>query len=238
MRTRSPLPFDSYKESPVTGRFVIVDGYDVSGGGIITEAVAEPVAGLRDQARRRDLSWVKGTIGADERAQAYGHRSAMVLLTGEAQAYQRSLARHLEASLLADGRRVYLLDPENLKFGLDADISPLPLGEGQGEGPSEALRRFGEVARILLDAGLIVIAPAPGVGPEVQQAVQALLHPVPLLAVRVEDSQESLEGDLTLSPQLQLTDAAERITEALAAEHLFTSEPAEDRPSRYPRYSI
>jgi len=260
VQTRTPLPYDLYADLPVTGRFVLVDGYDVSGGGIITQSVPEPEAGLRDEARRRDLSWVKGQVGQEERALAYGHRSALVLFGGEHHAYQRSLAQHLEAVLLADGRRVYLMDPDNLRYGLDADLEPnvilspsasLRVSTAQnpstgsrrhlegGKGSNEALRRFGEVARILLDAGLIVLAPTPPL-PDAEQAIEVLLHPAPILAVRVGPGPEQLPltEDLSLSPETPVAEAATRVIESLSGKHIFTREAGDEGRARYPRYTI
>src|SRR5256885_2071760 len=55
IRTKAPIAFDLYGDFEVTGRFVLVDQYDVSGGGIITEAVKDEHTVLREEARRRDI---------------------------------------------------------------------------------------------------------------------------------------------------------------------------------------
>jgi bifunctional enzyme CysN/CysC len=122
IRTKYPIAFDSYIDFEVTGRFVLVDQYDVSGGGIITEAVRDEQTAFREEARQRDISWVKGDVGLDERATQYGHRAALVLITGEAPSGTSFLARHLEVRLVGDSRHAYLLAAENLRRGLDHDI--------------------------------------------------------------------------------------------------------------------
>src|SRR5207248_8133590 len=83
IRAKYPIAFDPYADLEVTGRFVLVDQYDLSGGGIITEAVRDEQTVLREEARQRDISWTKGDVGLDERAAQYGHRAALVLITGE-----------------------------------------------------------------------------------------------------------------------------------------------------------
>ena len=153
IRTKYPIAFDAYADSAVTGRFVMVDQYDLSGGGIITEAVRDEQTVLREEARQRDISWIKGDVGLDERAAQYGHRAALVLITGEAQSGTSFVARRAEARLVADSRHAYLLAAENLRRGLDNDI-----GE---ENAGEMVRRFGEAARLLLDTGLIVVSTNP-----------------------------------------------------------------------------
>ena len=101
---------------------LLVDEYDVSGGGIITEMVQDDQEGLRAEARERDSAWVKGDIGPEKRAHYYGHRAAVVLFTGPDTTSKAFLARKLESVLVAEGRHAYLLDAENLRRGLDADI--------------------------------------------------------------------------------------------------------------------
>ena len=62
------MAFDLTADCEATGRFVIVDGYDVAGGGIITAAVADDLRDLRAEARLRDFNWVEGGVTAAERA--------------------------------------------------------------------------------------------------------------------------------------------------------------------------
>src|SRR6059058_3382431 len=138
IRTKLPLAFDLYSDFEATGRFVLVDQYDVSGGGIITESVRDAQTVLREEARRRDIAWVKGDVGAEDRARYFGHRAALVLITGARHTGKSLLARRLEVRLVADGRHTYLLDAANLRRGLDADLSE------SEEDTGEIVRRFGE----------------------------------------------------------------------------------------------
>src|SRR5205807_5377927 len=68
IRTKAPITFDLYSDFEATGRFVLVDQYDVSGGGIVTEVVKDAHTVLREEARRRDIAWVKGDVGTEARA--------------------------------------------------------------------------------------------------------------------------------------------------------------------------
>ena len=194
LRTKAPLAFDTYTISEVTGRFVLVDEYDVSGGGIITEMVQDEQEGLRTEARERDSAWVKGDIGPEERAQNYGHRAAVVLFTGPDSTAKAFLARKLESVLVAEGRHAYLLDAENLRRGLDADI-----GETNA---NEAVRRYGEVAKLLTDTGLIVLSttnPFSLPGSTVAQAIQTLVNPTPVVTIYMSKERETLLPDATLT---------------------------------------
>ncbi|WP_447969564.1 GTP-binding protein [Nitrospira sp. M1] len=193
-RTKAPLAFDTYTTSEDTGRFVLVDEYDVSGGGIITEMIRDEQEGLRTEARERDSAWVKGEIGPEERAQHYGHRAAVVLFTGPDTTAKAFLARKLESVLVAEGRHAYLLDAENLRRGLDADI-----GETNA---TEAVRRYGEVAKLLTDTGLLVLSttnPFSLPGGTIAQAIQTLINPTPVITIYMSKEQESLLPDATLT---------------------------------------
>ena len=143
------MAFDLYTSFAITGRFVLVDEYDVAGGGIITELVHDEQESFRTEARERDSAWVKGDVGTADRAKQYGHQAAVILLTGPDTTAKGFLARKLETVLVAEGRHAYLFSPENLQRGLDADLEDTK--------PEEAIRRFGEVIRLLTDTGLLVI---------------------------------------------------------------------------------
>src|SRR6476661_518838 len=153
LRAKAPIAFDLSSSFEATGRFVLVDEYDIAGGGIVTEMIRDDQEFLREEARRRDFAWVKGEVGIEERAQQYGHRAAIVLISGGRHTGKSFLAKSLEARLVADGRHAYLLDGENLRRGLDADLA-----EGQRGQTMEMARRYGEVARLLADTGLIVVS--------------------------------------------------------------------------------
>jgi len=183
IRTKLPLAFDLYSDFEATGRFVLVDQYDVSGGGIITESVRDAQTVLREEARRRDIAWVKGDVGPDDRARHYGHRAALILLTGGPPSDKSFLARRLEVRLVADSRHTYLLDGGNLRRGLDTDLAE--------EDGAEMVRRFGEVARLLIDTGLIVVSTTNTFGRIDHQAIQTLVHPTPVVTVHLSKTQET-----------------------------------------------
>ena len=190
IRTKAPITFDLYSDFEATGRFVLVDQYDVSGGGIVTEVVKDEHTVLREEARRRDIAWVKGNVGAEDRARHFGHRDALVLITGKRHTGKSMLARQLEVRLVADGRHAYLLDGANLRRGLDADLAE--------EDTGEIVRRFGEVARLLMDTGLIVISTTNAFAGADHQAIRTLVHPTPVITVHMSKSVEASPPDTDL----------------------------------------
>jgi bifunctional enzyme CysN/CysC len=149
-----PLAFDRAEDFAGTGRFVIVDDVDISGGGIIREALADGQTGLRDTVLRRNLKWAVSGVSEERRAERLSQRPTLLLITGERAADRKKVARELESRLFDDGRFVYFLAIGNVLYGVDADL------DHSGGNRAEHIRRLGEVANILLDAGLIVIATA------------------------------------------------------------------------------
>ena len=208
IRTKVPIAFDLYADFEGTGRFVLVDQYDLSGGGIITEVVRDEQTVLREEVRQRDISWIKGDVALDERAAQYGHRAALVLITGEAQSGTAFLARRLEVRLVADSRHAYLLAAENLRRGLDHDI-------GEEDAP-EMVRRFGEVARLLIDTGLIVVS-TNTFGRNAMETIRTLVHPAPVIAVHMSNTEDTPppNTDLVFTGPKDFDAIADRILEEL-----------------------
>ncbi len=215
IRTKSPIAFDLSSSFEATGRFVLVDEYDIAGGGIVTEAVRDDQEFLREEARRRDFAWVKGEVGIEERAQQYGHRAAIVLITGGRYTGKSFLAKKLEAKLVADGRHAYLLDGENLRRGLDADLPESERGQ-----TTEMARRYGEVARLLVDTGLIVVSTTNPFGLafiEAAQAIRTLVHPTPVISVHMSKAPEEVppNTDIVLAGPTDLDAATRRVLDEL-----------------------
>jgi bifunctional enzyme CysN/CysC len=149
-----PVAFDTSVDTPATSRFVIVDEYEIAGGGIVRAALKDEQAWVRDKVLIRNYKWETGGVEPARRAERYSQRPTLLLITGPAETDRKRLGRELEAKLFGEGRHVYHIGMRNLLYGVDADIE-------QGIGNrAEHLRRLGEVTNLLLDAGLIVIATA------------------------------------------------------------------------------
>ncbi len=212
IRARAPLAFDLHTACEDTGRFVLVDDYDVAGGGIITEMVRDREAPLRVEARQRDMAWVKGTVTMAERAAHYGHHAALVLLVGPDATGKAFLAKQLESMLVAEGRYAYMLDPENLRRGLDADVRDGDAGE--------TIRRYGEVARLLIDTGTLLISTTNSFdlpADQVIDAIRTLVHPAPVLTVHLsrEARPLSIASDLCFAGPEDFTAMAHDVLAAL-----------------------
>lgn len=91
-------------------------------------------------------------IGRSDREELNGHRGALVWLTGLSGAGKSTIALALERKLHNRGIHSYLLDGDDLRQGLNSDLGFMP------EHRVENIRRAGEVARLMVDAGLVVLA--------------------------------------------------------------------------------
>jgi len=172
---------------------VIVDGYDIAGGGIITSAVADEKEGLRAEAQRRDFHWIKGGVSQEARAAKLGHRPALIMFVGKAGTGKHDYARAVEKALFDQGMSAYMLDGTNVLLGVDADLVWV------GATQEELVRRFAEVGHLLLDAGHLVISTTNAIGLADFAAVQALIPDFPVLAVELHASKSTVSAaDLQL----------------------------------------
>jgi bifunctional enzyme CysN/CysC len=194
LKTRTPVAFDLFGFVATTGRFVLVDDFDVCGGGIITTYTpATKSDKLRDEVRTRDFNWIKSDITPDERAYRNGHRAALILVTGDPGSGKGPLARILEHSLFQNNFQSYLLDRRNVNLGVGADLD-----DPKNSGESESARRLGEVAKLFLDAGHVVISTSNAFHQEDQADLRLLANPYQVVEIQV-GSQSSGEPDLVLS---------------------------------------
>src|SRR5262249_38773834 len=145
-----PIAFDIQADIVPTGRFVIVDGFDVCGGGII--------AGDNYPRRTHDTStksdniyWSRGRVTPCQRELRNGHVGCVIWLTGLPSSGKTPIATEVERELFNLGRHTYVLDGDNIRHGLGADLGFSPKDR------AENIRRVGEVAKLFADAGFVCI---------------------------------------------------------------------------------
>ena len=185
LRTSTPVVFDLFGSIPTTGRFVLVDGYDVCGGGIITTYTPNKTDRLRDEVRHRDFHWLKSDIKLEERAYRNGHQSTLILIVGSSGVGKAKLAKYLEKKLFELNYQSYLLDGRNVALGVSADI-----GSQQKKQEGEVLRRFGEVAKLFLDAGHVVISTSNVFNQEDHSDLRLLVEPCQVVEIFITDEKK------------------------------------------------
>jgi bifunctional enzyme CysN/CysC len=151
-----PIAFDTSEVFPETSRFVLVDDYEIRGGGIVLEALTDDDAALREDVYTRNMKWIPSDVTMSHRAEMYNQRPSVVVITGTRHAGRKTLARKLEKQLFKDGKFVYYLGIGSLLYGVNADLKR---HEAEG-GWREHVRRFAEVSHLFLDAGMLLIVTA------------------------------------------------------------------------------
>ena len=138
-----PIAFDLAGSIEATSRFVIVDEYEIAGGGIITEA-------MKDEAYDdKNIRWSSDAMTSTERSRMLGNSGLVVWMTGLSGSGKTTVAQEVERRLVAQGIPAYVLDGDKLRSGLNKD-----LGFSE-EDRKENIRRTTQIAKMFQDAGIV-----------------------------------------------------------------------------------
>lgn len=229
LKTQKAIAFDLVAAHLATGRFVLVDGYEIAGGGIIQRNVDDPQKKLREQVELRETKWIPSEIEPAERAARHQQEPALVLITGEFDAPRKALARLLENRLYQAGFETYYLGFGSIRHGLDADLKDdekAVLGNEPGAQEDflpqeltgihrEHIRRFGEIANILLHAGLIMISTAAAFTEEDLNILRTMIPSSKILTLWLGNA---VTTDLTCEMKLDPAQDSETHTTRIAEE--------------------
>lgn len=212
----SPIAFDLAHQLEATGRFVIVDKYDIAGGGIISAVIKDEQAEVREQVQLRELKWDFSIVDSREREIKYGHGPKLILFTGKVGVDKKTIAKEAEKALFERSAKTYFLGIGNLLRGLDADL------EKHKSVRHEHVRRLGEVSHILMDAGLIVLATASNLNDEELHLLQEVTDRSRILIVNVgaNDFREGIV-DLNLNDDDSPAKNAKKIMALLETEKVL-----------------
>ncbi|MEI6809345.1 MAG: GTP-binding protein [bacterium] len=210
LETHRPVVFDRIDKVLQTGRFVVVDDYEIAGAGIILEKVDETESTVAAHVQARECAWESGNITAADRSLTYGHASKFVLLTGEDSDALAVFAESIEQALFRSGFKAYYARPANVVRGLDADI------RFRGEMREEHVRRLGELARILTDSGMICITSLTGADEDDVRSLRLLNSPHEILVVRLGEAGDArIPAHLTLPSGTAMTAGIEAVRRLL-----------------------
>lgn len=154
LEAAKPIAFDPISDIELTGRFVIVDNYEISGGGIILEGVSDTDNTLMEHIKDREFLWEKGLVSFEERREDYGHKPKFIVITSGNAGNEESIqdiGKELEGRLFKMKYKAYYLGVSSLLHGLASDAA------SGYEGRDEHIRQIGELARIFTDSGQIFI---------------------------------------------------------------------------------
>jgi len=140
--------FDTYASCRITGALIVVDrlSHATSGAGMILRSAAP-------QGAHHDVSvfWQPTRVSHQQRANQKAQRPCILWFTGLSGAGKSTIANAVEQALFLRGHHSYLLDGDNIRHGLNKDL------DFSDAGRVENIRRIGEVAKLFVDAGMIVV---------------------------------------------------------------------------------
>ncbi len=143
LRSTQPFYLDTFADNPRSGRGVLVSDYKVVGGFIVERVL---------QRSSRSVVAVQASVARAEREKRNGHRGAVLWLTGLSGSGKSTIANGVLRRLFDEGWQVQILDGDNVRDGLNADLG------FTREDRAENLRRTAHVARLMAESGVIVLA--------------------------------------------------------------------------------
>ncbi|MEZ6008553.1 MAG: adenylyl-sulfate kinase [Planctomycetota bacterium] len=161
-----------------------MDGYDIAGGGLIRRVLPDPLDDARRGAMQRNLRWERGHVGAEARAERLGQRGRLIVVSGPSPT-RKETAKALEARLFATGCTTYYMGLASFVHGVDRDVPH----DRSREAQAEHFRRLGEVAHLLVDAGLLLVVSADTIGLEEWALLRAVLGSDPVSLVWIGDGE-------------------------------------------------
>jgi len=175
-----PIAFDPYQDNRAMGGFILIDR--------ITNATVG--AGMIRFALRRshNIHWQSLDVSKANRAAMKHQTPAVLWFTGLSGAGKSTIANLVEKRLLHEGRHTYLLDGDNIRHGLNKD-----LGFTEGD-RVENIRRVAEVARLMTDAGLIVLVSLISPFAAERRMAREMMEPGEFLEVFVDTPLEVVEA--------------------------------------------
>jgi len=137
--------------------------------------------------KSKDIYWHEGNISKDDRQRQYGHKSICIWFTGLSGSGKSTIARKLEEMLFERGVKTYVLDGDNVRHGLNNNLGFSP------EDRSENIRRIGEVSKLLVDSGLVVMTAFISPYKEDRRKVRKLMNEGEFMEVFIEATIETCE---------------------------------------------
>ncbi len=216
LETHRPIAFDRRNDIEPTGRFVIVDDFEIAGAGVILERVTETDSIFDRQIKQREFSWEAGEVSPADREQRFNHKGKFIIVAGEPGSGRRNLAKKVEKHLFDQGFNTYYFGITNQFGDLDQHGT---IGTIQRDRQIEIL---GELARIMTDAGLLFITTLTDIDEFDLNKLRKLNEPNEVFIVSLGDpalGSSAIDVQIETDPE---TDAAVRkVVDELTSQQVF-----------------
>ncbi len=133
-----------------------------------------------EAAKKNNVTWFNGYVSREDREKAHDHKGAVIWFTGLSASGKSTIAHIVEKQLHERGCSTYVLDGDNVRHGLCADLTFCQ------EDRAENIRRIGEMVRLFVDAGIIVLTAFISPYRQDRQQVRSLLSEGQFLEIHVD----------------------------------------------------
>lgn len=153
IETAMPLPLDPYDSNRETGSFILIDpaSNQTVAAGMVKKTLRNAPAPELMTRSSSNVRWETLNVTRENREARQGHKAHCLWFTGLSGSGKSTIAKELEKQLFKDGKRVYVLDGDNVRHGINGDLG------FSANDRVENIRRIGEVARLMYDAGFVVL---------------------------------------------------------------------------------
>lgn len=207
LRLEKPIAFDLLFDNFYLSRFVIIDDYEICGGGIIHETLNDIKRENRDKAIIREFK-VKGSeISEYERSLIYKQNPRLIIISGLSGHGEKCIAKELERYLLNEGKITYFISGESIvcEEDIDLNISPYDLRKQQ-------IKMLGEISKIILDAGIILIVTIVKMTNNDLEQIKTIINPEKIRAIWIgKNITSDIKYDLKINEYCSIENIINRI---------------------------
>ncbi len=215
IKTSKPIAADLVSDIAHTSRFVIVDDYRISGGGIILQTIEQKSNLYHANTTHSKLSWEKSLISSQTRADRNAHQAMLIIILGELEIFNNIVARELEKFLFNSQMAVYYLGvSDNHLLNNSDSIST--------DERAEYLRRFAEIAQVFTHSGMILISTISNLNDYELDMIMKMNAPADMFVVSIGNSGiDSEKIDLEFPSHIDPSRAVFKITDFLRRSSLL-----------------
>ncbi|MBI9106310.1 MAG: adenylyl-sulfate kinase [Spirochaetales bacterium] len=216
LKLEKAAAFDIVEDNPSTSRFVIVDDYEISGGGIIKESLDDSHEATREHVWERNFNWARSEISIERRAEKYNQRPALIVVTGSKDSGKKAIARGLENLLFEDGHIVNFVGIGSILYGIASEFK-----KEQDRFGLRPARMIGEISHLMLSAGLILILTAIDLTQEDLEELQTVVGSGNVEIVQIGPANTDIQWNMQLEGENPETAAMKIKSYLLEKGYLF-----------------